>query len=86
MIQQPKSSQKRSIVAIGWFLFFALLVATLVAEFFIPFHSRFGIDGTRFFHAWFGFFAGLGIIIIAAIIGAILRRSTKYYEEEHHGK
>lgn len=67
-----------------WVLFSITLLATLAAEFFIKPHASFGIDGTAFFHAWYGFLACAGIIVFSKAIGFLLKRKTDYYEGENH--
>lgn len=73
-------------IRVLWIIFILVLAGTLVAEFFIDYHQHFGVDGWRFFHAGFGFLACAGIIVFSKLIGFLLKRSTVYYEEKHHGE
>ena len=63
----------------------AVLAMTLALEFTMHPHASFGIDGTKFFHAWYGFVACLGIIIVSKLLGVILKRPENYYDEEGQG-
>lgn len=66
-----------------WAAFIILLLLTLVAEFFITPHPHFGIDGTLFFNAWYGFLSCAGIVVASKLLGFILKRKTNYYEGEN---
>lgn len=66
-------------VRLLWKIFAAALVASLIAGFFVHPHAHFGIDGTLFFNAWYGFFACAGIIFISKLLGIFLKRPESYY-------
>lgn len=63
----------------AWIVGIVVLALTLVLEFFMHPHSNFGIDGTIWFHAWFGFGACLLIIVVAKALG-FLKRGEDYYQ------
>ncbi len=63
----------------GWIIFVVLLSATLAAEFFVVSEAHFGLDGTLFFHAWFGFAACAAIIAASKLLGFFLSRRNTYY-------
>lgn len=44
-------------------------------------HPHFGIDGTFGFGAWFGFGACVSLVLLAKLLGAILKRPDTYYDE-----
>jgi hypothetical protein len=63
-----------------WIVFAVTLAATVVADFFVTYHSYFVIDGTFGFGAWFGFASCVGLIVLARLLGSLLKRSDQYYE------
>jgi len=64
-----------------WRIFIAVLVATVAAEFFTDHEAYFGIDGTFGFNAWYGFVVCAAMIVIAKLIGIVLKRPDTYYGE-----
>lgn len=64
-----------------WWIFIAALVATVVAEFFMVGDAHFGIDGTFGFNAWYGFAACAVMIVVAKMIGFVIKRPDTYYEK-----
>lgn len=64
-----------------WRLFIAVLIATVVAEFFVDHEGHFGIDGSLGFNAWYGFAACAVMILGAKLIGLALKRPDTYYED-----
>lgn len=65
-----------------WVLFIAVLAATVLAELFISHESHFGVDGTFGFNAWYGFLACAVLILVAKVLGLVLKRPETYYGEE----
>lgn len=65
-----------------WIVFAAVLVATVVADFFVAHVPHFGIDGTFGFHAWYGFLACVALILFAKGLGVLLKRPDDYYERD----
>lgn len=66
-----------------WRFFIAVLAATVAAEFFIEHEAYFGIDGSFGFNAWYGFAACAAMIVVAKLIGLVLKRPDTYYEERN---
>lgn len=66
-----------------WAIFVAILVASVAAELFVRHEAQFGIDGAFAFHAWFGFLACAALVLIAKLLGVVLKRSDTYYEKRH---
>lgn len=66
-----------------WVLFIAILAATVLAELFISHEAHFGIDGTFAFNAWYGFFACVALIVVAKLLGLVLKRPDTYYDERN---
>ncbi len=64
-----------------WWIFGALLAATVVAGLVVGHEGHFRIDSLLAFPAWFGFLACVALIAIAKAIGVFLARRDTYYEE-----
>jgi hypothetical protein len=62
----------------AWKVLWAILALTLVLEFFMEPHPHFEVDGWPAFHAWYGFAACIGIILVAKAL-AFLKRGEDYY-------
>ncbi len=63
-----------------WWLFGAILAATVAADFFVYHKAYFGIDGTFGFGAWFGFLACVLMVLFAKGLGVFLKRRDTYYD------
>jgi len=63
-----------------WIVFIVVLAATVLADFFIAHHGKFGIDGTIGFYAWYGFLSCVGLVFAARALGVILKRPADYYD------
>jgi hypothetical protein len=64
-----------------------VLIATAVAvavaivpEFFHAYTGYFGFDGLPWFHAWSAAGTAIALVIVARILGAILRRDEDHYD------
>jgi hypothetical protein len=64
-----------------WVGFAVVLAAVVLAELFIDVHGAFGIDGTFGFNAWYGFASCIALILFAKILGALLKRRDRYYDD-----
>ena len=64
-----------------WLVLIAILVALLVAEFFVHHHPHFQIEKTFAFAAWFGFAACIVMAIVAKVLGIIFKRLDTYYND-----
>jgi hypothetical protein len=62
-----------------WYAFLAVLLACVAAELAIHRHSVFGIDGLFGFHAGFGFLACVALVLVAKLLGLVLKRPDSYY-------
>lgn len=59
-----------------------IVLAVLVAlDLVVDHHPHFGIDGTFGFGAWFGFGACVSLVLLAKLIGVILKRPDTYYDD-----
>lgn len=72
-------TQPRAIRAL-WIIFIAVLALTVAPDFFLHRHAEFGIDATFGFFAWFGFIACVALIVVAKVLGVILKRKDTYYD------
>ena len=63
-----------------WALFIVVLALTVTADLFIEHHPYFGVDGTIGFGAWFGFASCVALILVAKVLGAVLKRPDSYYD------
>ncbi len=66
-------------VRLLWRLFLAVLAATVLAELVITLHPHFEVDALFGFHAAYGFLACAAMIVVAKLLGAILKRPDSYY-------
>lgn len=62
-----------------WIAFVAILAATVIAQFFIPVKGYFGPDGWFGFGAVFGFLSCLVMVLVARVLGFVLKRKEDYY-------
>lgn len=63
-----------------WVVFVLILAATVLADFFVVPHPYFGLDGTFGFGAWFGFVSCVALVLIAKLLGSVLKRPDAYYD------
>ncbi len=71
---RPKS------IRLLWRLFIAILVVTVIGDFFVRHEPYFGIDGSFGFGAWFGFLSCVALVAFAKALSAFLKRSDTYYD------
>lgn len=76
--RQFTTDQKRLL----WVGFAAVMLLVLVLDFFVAHHAEFGPEGTRFFHAWFGFAACAAIVVLSKWLGVVLKRPEDFYKDE----
>jgi len=67
-------------VRLLWRLFLAVLALTVLAELVITLHPHFEVDALFGFHAAYGFLACAAMIVVAKLLGALLKRPDSYYE------
>ncbi|GEQ96371.1 hypothetical protein JCM17844_00080 [Iodidimonas gelatinilytica] len=70
-----------STIRILWILFIAMLAATVVAQLFVEPHASFGIDGWLGFAAVFGFSSCALMVVVAKLLGYILKRPEGHYDD-----
>ncbi|MCF6262405.1 MAG: hypothetical protein L3J24_02265 [Xanthomonadales bacterium] len=64
-----------------WIGGIAVLVLTVVAQLFIPIKGYFVVDGWLGFAAIFGFVSCVLMVIVAKIMGKLLKREEHYYDD-----
>lgn len=65
-----------------WRGFLAVLALTVLAGLAVDLHPHFDVEALHTFHAWFGFVACAGMIVIAKLLGFLLKRPDRYYEAD----
>ena len=65
-----------------WWVFGAVLALTVLAQLFIGVKGYFGVDGWFGFGAAYGFLACLAMVLVAKVLGYVLKRPEVYYDEE----
>ncbi|MGQ9424440.1 hypothetical protein ACXYTJ_00650 [Gilvimarinus sp. F26214L] len=58
-----------------------VLALTVIAQFFVPLHDYFVVDGVFGFYAVFGFFSCVGMVVLAKLLGLLLKRPDTFYDE-----
>lgn len=64
-----------------WIGFIVVLTLLVLADLFIHPHPLFGIDGTFGFFAWYGLLTCVAMILVAKVLGFLLKRPDTYYDE-----
>jgi hypothetical protein len=65
-----------------WRGFLGLLAVVVAAEFVVALHPHFAVEGIFGFAAWYGFLACAAMIVVAKILGWVLKRPDTYYEAD----
>jgi hypothetical protein len=64
-----------------WIVFIAILIVCVAGDFFIHQHAYFGLDGTFGFYAWYGFVTCVLMIVVAKVLGILIKRPDNYYDK-----
>ncbi|MBI4194333.1 MAG: hypothetical protein HY526_04565 [Betaproteobacteria bacterium] len=64
-----------------WWIFIAILAATVAAEFFVEHEANFSVEAIFGFNAWYGFIACAALILFAKALGLMLKKPDTYYEK-----
>lgn len=59
-----------------------VLGLTVVAEFMVQLHPRFEVEGWLGFHAAYGFIACVLMIVLAKVLGMLLKRTDTFYAKD----
>ena len=65
-----------------WVIFLLVLALTVLASLFTEVHARFQLDGSFAFYAWHGFLTCIGMVLVAKLLGRLLRRKDSYYDRD----
>lgn len=65
-----------------WRIGAAVLALTLVAQAFVHLHAWFDIDGWFGFYAGFGFLSCVAMVLVAKLLGLLLKRTDTYYDHD----
>ncbi len=68
-------------ISILWRVFIGILALTILSEFLIHKHEHFGIDGSFGFHGWYGFITCVAMVLVAKLLGYVLKRKDDYYDK-----
>lgn len=64
-----------------WWVFSAVLAALVAAQLLIKVKGYFGVDGWFGFGAVFGFLSCVAMVLIAKLLGLVLKRPEDYYRD-----
>lgn len=59
-----------------------VLALTVIADFFYHGHPKFVVDGSFGFYAWYGFLTCLVMVLVAKLLGFVLKRDDRYYDDD----
>ncbi|HPF28320.1 MAG TPA: hypothetical protein P5528_04525 [Steroidobacteraceae bacterium] len=62
-----------------WVLFVAVLVTTLALQLLVKVKGHFAFDQWLGFGAAFGFFACVAMVLVAKVLGRLLKRDERFY-------
>ena len=65
-----------------WTGFIAVLALTVAAELFVDSHPHFDIERLFAFNALYGFLACAALILVAKVLGLLLKRRDDYYGDD----
>lgn len=80
MKRQPHWLVRPHTIRALWYIFIAVLTGTVIADIVLHKHAYFAIDGIFGFFAWYGFATCAAFIIVAKLIGVVLKRKDRYYD------
>jgi len=64
-----------------WIAGIIILLLTIVAEPFISLHPHFSIEDLFSFYALFGFISCIAMIVVAKLLGVLVKRKDDYYDD-----
>jgi hypothetical protein len=74
---------RASTIRLLWRAFLAVLALVVLAELLVEHEPRFTVEGIFGFGAWYGFLACAALILLARVLGLVLKRPDSYYEGGH---
>lgn len=66
----------------AWRIFLAVLALTVVAELFVSLKPHFELERYFAFNALYGFLACAALVLVARLIGLLIKRPDTYYDDE----
>ncbi len=82
--QHPDSDHwlvRPATIRLLWIVFSILLALSVLADFFVEHHPKFGIEGTFGFAAWYGLITCIAMVLFAKLLGIFLKREDTYYDD-----
>jgi hypothetical protein len=79
-MSQHETPPHRTPASRWWAAFIIVLVIVVALELLVGRTTHFGIDGLFAFEAWYGFLSCVGLIVIAKLLGVLLKRRDTYYD------
>ena len=73
-----------SSIRLLWRIFWAVLALTVLAHAVVKVKGYFVVDGWYGFGAVFGFLSCLIMVVVAKVLGKVLKRDQDYYREQEH--
>jgi hypothetical protein len=70
-----------TIRALWWVGGIVLALVTLAGKL-VDIHPHFGIDGGFGFYSWYGFGTCVAMVVVAKVLGVVLKRKDTYYERD----
>jgi len=64
-----------------WWLMYAVLGLTVLAQFAVPLKAKFTVDGWFAFPAVYGFVTCVAMVLFAKLLGLLLKRKDTYYDD-----
>lgn len=71
-----------STIRLLWWVFSAVLALSVAAQLVIKVKGYFGVDDWPGFGAVYGFLACLAMVLVAKLLGFVLKRPADYYQEK----
>ena len=63
-----------------WLVFAGILGLSVLAGLLVHPHEHFGIEGSFGFYAWYGFLTCVAMVVLAKLLGILLKRPDDYYQ------
>jgi hypothetical protein len=83
MTAQPHTQHwlvRPTTIRLLWWIGGAVLAGVTIAGTGGVIHPHFGIDGTFGFYSWYGFVTCVAMVVVAKVLGVVLKRKDTYYD------
>tara|TARA_Y100001935_G_scaffold223408_1_gene198833 strand:- start:69742 stop:70008 length:267 start_codon:yes stop_codon:yes gene_type:complete len=77
---------KKTTIRKLWLIFFIILSIAILSNFFVIQYNNFGIDSTFGFYSWYGFFACVILVLVAKILGYLIKRPDNFYKKKEENE